>query len=123
MRRRTMTETSVQLPDRDATVVDLGGGVGDAVHELVITEVGLAKLARRQISASEAAQIVRNRHAIVRNPRAGGDPGRRRLLIGTTDGGRVLTFVVEQTMEPTTWLIVTGWSATPVERRIIQAKR
>lgn len=30
--------------------------------------------------------------------------------------------VVEQTMQPTTWLVVTGWSATPPERRIMEAK-
>jgi hypothetical protein len=35
-----------------------------------------------------------NRYVIVRNPR---DPGRRRFLIRSTDGGRVLTLVIEQT--------------------------
>jgi hypothetical protein len=97
--------------------------VRDAVHELLVTELGLAKLGAREISAEEAAQVPRNRHVIVRNPNAGGSPGRRRLLIGATDGGRVLTLVIEQTVEPTTWLIVTGWSATPVERRIMETNR
>jgi len=41
------------------------------------------------------------------------------LLIGSTDGGRLLTLVIEPTMDPTTWLIVTGWSATDAERRIL----
>ena len=95
----------------------------DAVHELLVTEVGLAKLGARRISADEAAQVPRNRHAIVRNPHARVTPGRRRLLIGMTDGGRVLTLVVEQTVEPTTWLIVTGWSATATERRIMEANQ
>jgi len=27
-----------------------------------------------------------------------------------------LLYVVERTMEPTTWLIVTGWDATDAER-------
>jgi hypothetical protein len=49
----------------------------------------------------------------VHNPRV---PGRRRFLIGSTDGGRVLTLVIERTVEPTTWLIVTGWIATASER-------
>jgi hypothetical protein len=97
--------------------------VREAVHELVVTEVGLAKLGARAISAEEAAQVPRNRHVIVRNPHAGASSGRRRLLIGVTDGGRVMTLVVEQTLEPTTWLIVTGWSATPAERRIMEANR
>ena len=97
--------------------------MSEAVHELLVTEVGLLKLGVRQISAEEAAQLPRNRHAIVRNPHAGRSPGRRRLLVGATDGGRVLTLVIEQTVEPTTWLIVTGWSATAAERRIMNANR
>lgn len=95
----------------------------DAVHELLVTEAGLSKLGARQISAEEAVQVPRNRHAIVRNPHAGASPGRRRLLIGKTDGGRVVTLVVEQTVEPTTWLVVTGWSATAAERTIMEASR
>ena len=31
----------------------------------------------------------------------------RRALIGRTDGDRVLTLVIEQTIEPTSWLIIT----------------
>lgn len=44
---------------------------------------------------------------------------RRRLMIGTTDGGRALTLVIERTIEPTTWLIVTGWSSTDAERNLL----
>lgn len=44
-------------------------------------------------------------------------------MIGSSDGGRVLTLVVERTMEPTTWLIVTGWDATDAERRILRRTR
>jgi len=33
---------------------------------------------------------------------------------------RILTLVIEQTLEPTTWLIVTGWIATEVERRVLE---
>jgi hypothetical protein len=59
-------------------------------------------------------------HAIVRNPtEADDEPGKRRLLIGRTDGGRLLTLVIEQTIDPTTWLIVTGWSATSAERNLL----
>lgn len=77
----------------------------DAVHELLVTEVGLSKLGARQISAEEAAQVPRNRHAIVRNPHVRASPGRRRLLIGATDGGRVLTLVLERP-----WSRRRGWS-------------
>ena len=95
----------------------------DSVGELLVTEVALAKLGARSISGEEAEQLPRNAHAIVRNPRDVDHPGPRRLLIGHTDGGRALTLVIEQTLDPTTWLIVTGWSATEVERKIIETSR
>ncbi len=94
----------------------------ESVRELLVTDVALTKLGARGISREETQQLLRNRHAIVRNVR--GDASRpqgadRRLVIGQTDGGRALTLVVEATIEPTTWLLVTGWDSTPVERRII----
>jgi hypothetical protein len=57
---------------------------------------------------------------VLHNPH---DPERRRFLIGSTDGGRALTLVIEQTVDPTTWLIVTGWDATAAERRILNRQR
>jgi hypothetical protein len=48
---------------------------------------------------------------------------KRRLLIGRTDGGRVLTLVIERTVEATTWLIVTGWSSTDAERKILEGAK
>jgi len=93
--------------------------VADVVHELLVAEVGLEKLAARGITAAEAEQVPRNRHVTVRNPHAGGEPNTRRLLIGLTSGGRALTLVIEQTVEPSTWLIVTGWNATDAERRLL----
>jgi hypothetical protein len=46
-------------------------------------------------------------------------PGSRRLLIGRTNGDRCLTLVIEQTVDPTTWLIVTGWASTDPERKLL----
>jgi uncharacterized DUF497 family protein len=86
--------------------------VADLVHELVPTARTLGKLAARNISFTEATELPGNRHVVARNP---SEPERRRLLVGATDGGRVLTFVIEQTVDPTTWLVVTGWSATLAE--------
>jgi hypothetical protein len=63
--------------------------------------------------------VPRNEHKTVRNPREGSEPARRRLLVGRTDGGRVLTLVIERTVEPTTWLVVTGWSASDAERKLL----
>jgi hypothetical protein len=48
---------------------------------------------------------------------------KRLLLIGRTDGGRLLTLVIERTADPTTWLIVTGWSSTGAERKILERRR
>jgi len=42
-------------------------------------------------------------------------------VIGRTDGGRAVTLVVERTPDPTTWVIVTGWSATDRERKILDS--
>jgi hypothetical protein len=90
----------------------------DVVHDLLATEVALDKLGARNITADEARQLVRNRHVTVRNPHPA-PTDKRRLLIGMTDGGRALTLVVEQTIEPSTWLIVTGWAATDAERTLL----
>ncbi len=95
----------------------------DAVYEVLATEVALDKLAARGISAREAEQIPRNDHITVRNPRQATESPKRSLLIGRTDGGRVVTLVIERTIEPTTWLIVTGWASTTGERRILETAR
>ena len=92
----------------------------EVVHQLVFTGRALEKLGARSISPEEATQLPRNRHVIISNPR---DPGRRRFLIGSTNGGRALTLVIEQTEDATTWLVVTGWSATLAERRILRRRR
>jgi hypothetical protein len=61
----------------------------DVVHDLLITESRpRGSSAARGISAEDTGQIARNPHVIVRNPRGGGEPGARRLLIGRTAAGR-----------------------------------
>lgn len=96
------------------------GVARDAIHLLLATDVALDKLGARGISAEEVEQLPRNRHVTARNPREGNEPGKRLLLIGRTDGGRLLTLVIERTVEPTTWLIVTGWNSTDAQRRILE---
>src|SRR5688572_20592256 len=91
-----------------------------AVQQLLATDVALDKLGARAISAQEAEQLPRNHHVVVRNPRAGASRGGRMLLVGLPDGGRA-TLVIEHTADPTTWLIVTGWSATVTERKLLEA--
>lgn len=90
----------------------------DAIAELLVTEAAIDKLGARSITTHDARQVPRNAHVIARNPHEAA-PGRRRLLIGQTDGGRALTLVIEQTVDPTTWLVVTGWDSSPRERKLL----
>jgi hypothetical protein len=91
----------------------------DAIAELLATEAAIDKLGARGITTHDARQVPRNAHVVVRNPNKT-SPGKRRLLIGRTDGGRVLTLVIEQTIDPATWLIVTGWDSSPRERKLLR---
>jgi uncharacterized DUF497 family protein len=97
--------------------------VADAITELLITEAALEKLGKRGISVEETEQLVDNRYTILRQRRRGRQTGRpppaRRMVVGRTSGGRALTLVVERTVDPTTWLVITGWEATSRERRIL----
>jgi len=93
--------------------------MAEMISQLLATDAARVKLGARDISTQEAEQLPRNRHATMRNPRAGGQEGDRLLLIGKTNGGRPLTLVLERTIDPTSWLIVTGWEATERERRIL----
>lgn len=91
----------------------------DAIAELLVTEVAIDKLGARSITTHDAREIPRNSHVIVRNPhKASAD--KRRLLIGRTDGDRALTLVIEQTIDPTTWLIITGWDSSARERKLLE---
>jgi hypothetical protein len=72
------------------------------VSHLDASDVARMKLGARGISLAEARQLPRNRHKT-----------------GRTDGGRVLTLVIERTPDPNSWAIVTGWTASPRERKVI----
>jgi hypothetical protein len=90
----------------------------DVIHELLATRIAAEKLGARAISIDEAQQLIDNRYVIVRNTGRREERERaRRLMIGRTDGGHAVTLVVERTSDPTTWVIVTGWSATDVSVR------
>jgi hypothetical protein len=80
----------------------------DIVRELLATEAALDKLGARNISADEAGQVPRNRHVMVRNSATARDRDDRRR--SRVDPGR------RAHVEPTTWLIVAGWSSTDAER-------
>jgi uncharacterized DUF497 family protein len=96
--------------------------VPDAVNQLLATEAALDKLGARGISVVEAEQTIWNLHLIVRNRHGSPErrqPNTRRLVIGLSDANRVLTLVIEETVEPTTWLLITGWDSTPAERKML----
>ena len=92
----------------------------ERVAELLLTEAAIEKLGARSISVDEVHQLPHNVTVAVHNPRSN-PPGKRLLLIGRTDGGRTLTLAVERTADPTTWLVITGWDATPRERRLLRS--
>jgi hypothetical protein len=95
----------------------------EEIYELRASITAIEKLAARGISMDEAEELPRNNHVTLRNRGRARRSARklrdRRLLIGETNGGRTLTLVIERTNDPTSWLIVTGWTATSAERRRI----
>jgi hypothetical protein len=95
------------------------GDMRRRVSKLLTTEVSERKLGDRGISTGEADQIVNNHYETKPNPRGHGGERRRIYLIGFTDGGRAVTLVIEETPDPTTWMIVTGWAANKREREIL----
>ena len=88
----------------------------DEINVLLVNEPATEKLGARDISESEAQQLLRNVNATGPNSRGGEE---RRLLVGLTDGGRALTLVVERTVDPTMWTVVTGWNSSKSERKMI----
>ena len=98
--------------------------MSDRIAELLLTEAAREKLGRREISVEEVQQLLGNRYVFMRAGRArrtSGELPARRLVVGQTGGGRSLTLVVERTIEPTTWVVVTGWEATHAERRLLDS--
>jgi hypothetical protein len=92
------------------------------IRNLLATEAALDKLGARNISDDEAEQLPRNPHVTITNVRGQRDrvqPPERRVLVGQTNGGRTLTLVIEETLDPEGWLIITGWDSTPAERRLL----
>jgi uncharacterized DUF497 family protein len=89
------------------------------VFHLDASDVARMKLGARGISVSEARQLPHNRHDVRRDLRGQRRGCDRRLLIGETDGGRVLTLVIERTQDPNSWEIVTGWTASSRERKVL----
>lgn len=90
----------------------------DTVSELLMADAAVEKLGARSISEEEVGQLPSNHHVIGPNPRGGEE---RRLLVGRTHGGRALTLVVERTLDSTTWAVISGWTATRRERKMLES--
>jgi hypothetical protein len=95
----------------------------DVVRELSLTVTAIKKLGTRGISRREVEQLINNRYVIAPNRgrrRRGARRIRtRRIVVGRTNGGRMLTLVVQRTPEPTSWTVVTGWNSTKPERKML----
>ncbi len=83
---------------------------------LWFNEIAREKLTRRGIDPVEIDQVRANGPALLSNPRPR-HPGSRRM-IGVTDGGRVLTAVIEPSLtNGAEWDVRTAWVARVHERK------
>jgi len=89
------------------------------VSVLILDEHNLAEMARHGVSAAEVVQVIANRHITAPNPR--GEEGSI-LLIGETDGGRVLTVPLAPTDDPGTWRPATAFDASRHQRTIFHRR-
>jgi uncharacterized DUF497 family protein len=87
-----------------------------AVYFLEFDDENTDHLSRHGVAPEEIEQVTGNAYVTARNARG---PDNRILMIGQTDGGRVITVVLEATRDDVVWRPVTGWSATPEERELL----
>jgi hypothetical protein len=87
------------------------------VHDLRFTRSGSRQARRAGDLRAAGAAVLGNRYDLlqIRDLRPP-----RWLLIGYDNGGTGLTLVVEPTLDPTTWLVITGWVATRRQRRMVR---
>lgn len=83
------------------------------IIELEFDDYNEEELARHDIKPREVMEILQNRYTVRRNKKARAG---NRQLIGETNGGRVLTIILAETLVAGRWRPVTGWEATEPER-------
>jgi hypothetical protein len=92
------------------------------IAELLFDDFVSVTLARRGIEADEAHQLRRNGSIWLDNPRPR-VPGSR-LLVGPTDGGRLLTVVIApHKSDGGIWLVKTAWDSSRHERKLYLQRR
>ena len=69
------------------------------------------ELSRHQVSVDESLEVSWSAPRFFRDKVQG-----RQLMIGKTDGGRLLTIVVQPTDTHGAWDVVTGWDSSQGER-------
>jgi hypothetical protein len=85
------------------------------IARMILSSHVAAKLSRRGIAPKEVVQLRANGAVTTRNPRPRA-PGSR-LLIGPTDGGRLLTVVIERDQtDEAIWHIRTAWESSGAEQ-------
>jgi hypothetical protein len=89
------------------------------VSVLVLDEHNLAEMSRHAVAATEVVQVIANRHITAPNSR--GEPGSI-LLIGETDGGRLLTIPLAPTDDPTAWRPATAFEASRHQRAVFRRR-
>jgi uncharacterized DUF497 family protein len=92
----------------------------DEPHVFAWDETNSAHVRRHRVWDWEVDQILGNDHVVVPNR----NRRRRRLfVIGTTDGGRVVTVAIERTRVRGTYRPITAWPSTGPERAKLEKRR
>lgn len=84
---------------------------------LILDRHNIDEMARHAVSSVEVQQVIFNRHVTVANPR--GESGSI-LLIGRSDGGRILTVPLAPTDDPGTWRPATAFDASRHQMTLFQ---
>jgi hypothetical protein len=89
------------------------------VAELILDAYNRIEMARHGVTGEEAQQVPWNRNVTVPNPN--GEAGSV-LLVGETDGGRLLTVPLAPTDDPTTWRPATTFDASRHQRSLFDRR-
>ncbi|MGZ6692925.1 MAG: hypothetical protein ACXVHQ_36650 [Solirubrobacteraceae bacterium] len=87
-----------------------------AIYFLEFDDDNTEHLGQHGIAPEEVEQLTGNPYVTARNARG---PENRIFMIGQTDGGRMLTIVLEATHDEVIWRPITGWSSTAREQKLL----
>jgi uncharacterized DUF497 family protein len=89
------------------------------VSDLIFDEHNEREMARHGVTADEVDELKWNRKVFSDNPR--GEPGSM-LLIGKTNGGRLLTVPLAPTDDPTAWRPATAFDSSRHHRALFDRR-